>query len=810
MKLSLSLIFFLFSFMVFAQSPVGGNGQERPIVYVVGTVVEKETNQPLEYATIVLTPEKGQITGGLTDEKGKFEIAVPMGMYAISIEFLSFKTKTLPKQRINQNLNLGTIILESDSQTLAEVELIAEKSTVEIKLDKKIYNVGQDMTIKGGNAADVLENVPSVTVDVEGNVSLRGNESVRILIDGKPSGLVGLSATDALRQLPADAIAKVEVITSPSARYDAEGTAGIINIILRKGKVTGFNASYSVNLGLPENLGASANVNYRNKSFNIFSNFGYNYRNAPGEANFFNYIGTKDNKTSEEEREYFRKRQSFNGNLGMEYFLSDKASVTGSVLYRLAPNSTEAVSNSFKYDATQNVTLATSRTEDQSEDDDLIEYALNYTQKFSKDDHKWTIDLKYQDNNEDSKSDINDVSLFPTSGSLSKEINRTIEAQKEWLIKSDYVLPLGEKQQFEIGFQANIDKRDTDYQVSIFDGLNYVLDDDISNELVYDQNVLAVYSQYGKKINKLSALFGLRMESTQLKVDVIGTSLGFIKEYTKFFPTLNLAYELSSSENITLGYNRRIRRPHSRQINPFPSRSSSTNIFQGNPDLDPVVSDSYDVGYLKKWEKLTLNTSVYYSHASNAFQMVRELTGDTDINGIPVIRSTPINLNQENRIGTELSLNYSPKKKMQFNNSFNLFYYNTDGAHNGVDYSGENLSWNNRFSAKMIFFKKLDFQTTFMYEGPYENASQVREPIYSVNLAFSADVLNEKGTLSLNVSDLLNTRYRSMTTHYTSFDSFGKMQWQKRQINLNFTYRFNQKKKPVRTQTESGGGEEMM
>jgi len=282
---------YLTTLLGFAQQPK----PNLPQFTIKGKVIDFDTKEALEYATVVLKPlNGGTISGGITDNHGKFNVEVAQGTYDISIEFISFKTKKIKTQKINENLDLGTIELEVNAESLAEIEIIAEKSTVEIRLDKKIYNVGKDMTVAGGNASDVLDNVPSVSVDVEGNISLRGNENVRVLINGKPSAMVGLS-TDALRQLPADAIEKVEVITSPSARYEAEGTAGIINIILRKGKAQGFNGSFSGNAGNPDNFGVSANLNYRTNKVNFFTTTGYNYSDSPGNSlanvTYFNNAG---------------------------------------------------------------------------------------------------------------------------------------------------------------------------------------------------------------------------------------------------------------------------------------------------------------------------------------------------------------------------------------------------------------------------------------------------------------------------------------------------------------------------------------
>lgn len=267
-------------------------------VRISGIILEKGTNVPLEYATVVLqNANKPEIvTGGVTDENGKFDFEINSGIYNVRYEFISFKTISVKNKSFNTDTNLGTIFLEEDVAQLNDVVVVAEKSTVEIKLDKRVYNVGKDMMVKGGTVSDVLDNVPSVTVDPDGTIALRGNENVRILIDGKPSGLAGINIADALKLLPADAVEKVEVITNPSARYDAEGSGGIINIVLRKGKAQGVNGSFVVSAGDPEAYGVSSNLNYRSDNFNLFSNFGYNYRNSPGnslnDAEYFNSDGT--------------------------------------------------------------------------------------------------------------------------------------------------------------------------------------------------------------------------------------------------------------------------------------------------------------------------------------------------------------------------------------------------------------------------------------------------------------------------------------------------------------------------------------
>ena len=776
---------------------------------ITGQVLDKDTNQALEYATVVVKEETtGKITGGITTEKGQFSIKAKKGIYEISIEFLGFEPVVFKNKTINSNVNLGVISLITDANNLDAVEIIAEKSTVEIRLDKKIYNVGKDMTVKGGNAADVLANVPSVTVDIEGAVSLRGNENVRILINGKPSTFA--SGADALKQLPADAIQKVEVITSPSARYDAEGTAGILNIVLRKGKALGFNGSFTLNTGIPTNFGLSTNLNYRTKKVNYFTTIGYNYSDAPGNAYFENeYL---QNPTSGrfqiENRTYDRERKNFNSRFGLEYFLSDNASLTGSVLFRDSDRSTDTGIRMSTEDNNYSQEAYKKRNELEDETDKQVEFNLNFTQKFKTSGHKLTFDFKYEDSKDDELATITGRQTIPAIINDAIEKTSNLEDQKRYIFQGDYVLPIGENAQFEAGFRSNINNQETDYVLRretdpITNPGEFEIDQNVSNIFVYDENIHALYSQYGNKFGKFSALLGLRMEITSIDVKVEGTALDANKRYTELFPTLNLAYELNEDETLTLGYNRRVRRPRSWFINPFPSRASENNIFQGNPDLDPAYSNGVDLGYLKKWDKLTFNTSVYYNYSTDVFQFVRE----ADAIDPTITRTTPRNLSSEDRLGLEFSLNYSPFKWWKLNSNFNFFRITSDGKNIIPD--SESNSWSTRLNSRVKLPAKIDWQTTLNYRGPQDNFQSKRKGIASVNLAFSKDILKDNGTLSLNVSDLFNSRKRISDTYIDGVtNSYSEFQWRERQIRLNFTYRLNQKKKRNQRQRyDNGGGE---
>ncbi|QHI35925.1 hypothetical protein IMCC3317_12730 [Kordia antarctica] len=773
-------------------------GKSSKKVTITGKVFEKNSKQPLEYATIIFqdTAKKRSVTGGITKADGSFSIEVEADTYDIKVEFISFLSQDIKAKPLLENMSIGNFFLSEDAQSLEAIEIIAERTTVEIKLDKKIYNVGKDLTVRGGTVSDVLDNVPSVSVDVEGNVSLRGNENVRILINGKPSGLVGLNSTDALRQLPAEAIEKVEIITSPSARYDAEGTAGILNIILRRSKLQGINGAITTSLSYPTGYGISGNINYRTGDFNFFTTSGYNYRETPGNSRTFTeyFNGDDPNTFLDEDREFDRIRKGFNSNFGVEWYVNESTSVTTSLVYRDSDNESSTLNILNQFDSNLNLTNTSTRFDPEFEDDKTIQYAVNIDKNFEKSGHKLTVDFQYESSKESENSFIS------VDNVLSEQV-ATVENQDSILLQTDYTLPIGETAQFELGYRGNFSTLNTDYLVAFLQGTDFVSDTNLSNTLNYREYVNALYSQYGNKINKFSFLVGLRMESTRITIDQVTSGDFNQKNYVGFFPTVNLGYEISQDQSITLGYNRRIRRPRSRYINPFPSRSSITNVFQGNPDIDPSYSNGIDLGYLNRFGKLTLNTSIYFQRSTDVFNFISEDTGETTLlNGqeVPIIRRIPINLARNDRYGFEFTLTYNPSRKWRLNGNLNLFQSFTKGDFNGVNFDADNLSWFVRVNNKVTLPANIDWQTSLFYSGPSQDAQNLRKGLFSMNLAFSKDLLNEKASIAFNVSDVFNSRKRRSESFTDTFNSEGEFQYRERTFNLSFTYRFNQKKKSER------------
>jgi len=818
MKLKLLILAFVcFTSVIFAQNKIK----------VTGKVVEKESNIPLEYATVTfkIANNDSIIDGGITDPNGNFSVEVPPGIYDISVEYISYKTKDYNNKNINEDINLGTVALELDVESLDEVEIVAEKTTVEVKLDKKIYNIGQDLTTAGGTVSDALNNVPSVSVDIEGGISLRGNENVRILINGRPSALAGFGDTNVLSQLPAEAIERVEVITSPSARYDAEGTAGILNIVLRQKETLGFNGSFNLTAGNPDNVGLNASINYRTEKFNLFTNLSWRYFDAPRtsftDVTYFDRLDDGEIVEPEyrriiEDQEVERLNRNYNANVGMEYFIDKSSSITGGIFYRIGSDADLALNSSERFnDGT--VVEQTLRREKETEQDNSYQLTLNYIKRFGEDsDHRLTADFQFENDAEDGFTNLNEDYITTNQTNpepFQQEQEFTEEVQKEYLIQADYVLPLGEDSRFEAGYRGTFENEVTDYrleQENIATG-NLIVNDTITNIFDYDENVNALYTQYGSKFGKFSFLLGLRLEHTQLKgnidsrltdeelVEAFGFPIqtNFDNNYLGLFPTLNIIYNLGSDdsdseESITLGYNRRINRPRGWFINPFPTRSSRTNVFQGNPNLQPAFASAFDVGYLKRWEDFTLTTSVYYQYETDSFERVQENTGQQTTDGIDIIRTIPINLSTNARTGAELGILYNPADWLRLNSSFNFFQFETEGEFNGVDYSAKNTSWFARLSSKVILPWNIDWQTNARYRGAIQDAQSDTDGILSIDLAFSKELFDNSLTVSLNVRDLLNSRRRESVTTTDFFRRFRDSQWRVRQINLAVIYRFNQ------------------
>ena len=797
------------------------------IFNVSGIVTDSETSEPLEYATISLEHKRipDKIFGGITDENGKFSVDVNPGMYNVKIDYISFISYSNENLIVRGNTNIGNVPLNIDVSVLDEVEVRAERTQVEIRLDKKIYNVGQDITVKGGNVSDVLANIPSIDVDFEGNISLRGNSNVRILINGKPSGLVGLSGPQGLRSLPSESIEKVEVVTSPSARYSAEGTAGILNIILKKQNLLGFNGNFNVNLGIPKNEGVNGTLNVRNEKVNLFGTV--NLSNSENSGTFFsetNYI--RQDLTIDETNDSDNNNKNIFFNLGSEYYFDDDTSLTLSGFYKKGDESS-FLTNLVNDISSGSISSTNNRLRNETELDESFEYALDFYKDYDRDGQTLSARISYEESEDDGLEDIEDFATFPQISESIFEKVSNVDFQKRLLGQVDFVYPIDKETEFEFGYRGNFLERETDYDVSFLTGNNFVSDPGLSNIFNYKESVNSVYTQFGKKFNKLSALLGLRYENSRQEIDQRTTNQFEIKKYSDIFPTLNLAYEFSNQESLTFGYSKRVRRPRGWNINPFPRRNSVTSFRRGNPFLDPTFTTALEIDYLKRFKKFTVNTSVFYRQSDGNIERITEETGeiidliigndsDTPLLQVPVLESYPINLSTNKRVGSELSLTYTPSRSVRLNASFTINSSSIRGQYEDQNFDSDDTNWSTRFNGFFRLPKDFSIQFFGFVRGPSESAFSKNKAFGFVSGAIQKTILEKKGTLSLKFSDLFNTSRWKYESFRDSFYRKGEGRWREPTYVLTFSYRFNdnkykQRKKNIRRNqgdSDQGGGDE--
>ncbi len=812
-KLQLTLLL-LTSFFIYSQK----NDKAK----IIGSIIEKQTKYPIEYATIsILKPNsKSPVTGGITNAKGKFDIELNAGTYDVVFEFIGYKRTIMQNINISNTYNFNVIELESDSKQIEDIVIRKEKTSLDIKLDKKLYTVGKDIIVKGGTVSDVLDNIPSVSVASDGTVSMRGNENVRILIDGRPSNAINVA--DALKLIPAESIDKVEMITNPSARYEAEGGAGILNIILKKGKNNGVNGTLVLTGGYPRQNGISGNVNIKSENFNFFSTVGYNNRSNPGRT-IINTERFDSNRNPvsyvEERRVNDRYNDGINANFGFDYYFNPNTTWTNSVNFRNIDGGNNEEVIFYIYDGTRNYINSRLRDNVLLSKNKGVEFSSNFIRNFKKQGHKLTADFSVSQN-----SDRDDATILgkiiETGSFVSDEISQKKDKNRRTLFQLDYVLPINEDTQFETGFRGNYNNTNNIFAVSrrVTQNAPYTPIEAFTNNFTYKEDISAFYVQGGTKLDKLSIQSGIRYEFSDIDVSQEANNFSSNRIFNNLFPSALLNYQWNNETNFTLNYSKRIQRPRDRFINPFTSYTSDVSLFFGNPYLNPSFTDALDFGIIKKFSNLTLTLSTYYNQTNGAFQLVRRERGDL-INGVPVIENTFFNLGEENRLGIEVTANFSLFKWWKINSNFNFFNIDTKGKYEYLNLSNllivQNFdfvtnTWTARANSRINLPAKIDFQANINYFAPQKNGQGLVRGLTSINLALSKDILKDKATISFNVSDLLNTRRRIFELTTPNLNSYSNNQFRIRTFTLSFTYRFNKlknEKESTRGKREDDGGD---
>ena len=784
------------TFLILVSAPLLAQNSSQQ--YLLRGSLRDEQQNPVPFANAVVFHQQDStlMGGAVSDEAGKFVINLKPGNYFMKISSLSFEEQSIPGIQVKaQNIDMGVITLKSQDKILEEVVVQGQRDQMELSLDKKVFNVGQDLANAGGSATDVLRNIPSVAVDVEGRVSLRGSNSVRILIDGKPSGLVS-NGGGGLEQLQANSIERIEVITNPSARYEAEGMGGIINIILKKERKEGINGSFNLIAGYPSNFGAAANVNYRRNKLNFFINYTATYRNTPGRGTQYQELYRNDTT--------FITEQNFTGRLngmynnargGIDYYFNPKNILTASYTWRISKGKRYTDIRYLDYIFnTNNLEHITLRTQDERETEPNSEYALSYKRNFTREGHQLTADVRYIDNWESSDQYFTEKTFHPDASIpvINEILQRSLndESEKQFLVTIDYVHPFGKDGKLETGLRSSSRDMINDFTVTEEeeDGSWRQLEG-LTNEFLYEENIHALYGIMGNKIGKFSYQGGIRAEWTGVTTLLKQTNEVNPRTYGNIFPSVHLSYHLPREHALQVSYSRRIRRPQYNDLSPFMTFSDNRNYFSGNPDLEPEFSDAFEVGHLKNLDKGSISSSIFYRHTTGKILRIRR------VNELGFATTLPENLAVENSYGAEFAASYTLYKWWRMDGSLSVFRASIDGSNLDTDFRSDAYSGFSRLSSRFTFWRNADLQLRGNYDAPEQTPQGTREAFATLDIAASKDILKDRGTLTLTVMDVFNSRRYKTTIEGPNFYTKINSQRTLRQINLIFNYRLHQAKK---------------
>ncbi len=803
---SFLFVFFL-PVVLFAQT-----GQIKAIL------VDSETSKPISSASVALFDAHSNVfvKGGQSVSQGFLLLSdIKPGKYNVRITYVGYETQTIDSIEIlgNKSKDLGRIALKSTGNMLNEVVIEGRAPAMQIGIDRKTFNVGESLVSAGGTATDVLANVPTLQVDQDGSVSLRGSSSVKILIDGRESALAGNDVTSLLQSLPANSIEKVEVITNPSSKYDAEGQTGIINIVLKKNIRTGLNGSINTSAGSYDNYMAGITLNYRDRKFNYFGSYNFNKRNMLGSGKTDNtFFGDSTRNYSESESS--RKGNSHTVKAGFDYNMSDRTSLSFSGNLSIRDNKRIEDLN-YEFFKQSQMTGTSVRNSTQFEDDLGYELNADFRHQFKREGEELTGNASYGRDKEDG---TNDFSQNYTDGrKATSRKNVTSEDGKNINLQLDYVLPFSEVSKFEAGYRSQIRKSfDTQFSRSLDSLGNYVPDYRISNDFDFTSTVHAIYANYQNKFtDKIGYQIGLRGEQFELKSTyfskdpaAVETESNAKQKFFRLYPTLFLTYDVGESgDKVQFSYSRRVQRARGWQVNPFLNVSDDLNYRQGNPNLKPEDVHSLEMSFAKTFGKVNLISSAYFNHASEVIQpfVYKIEDGRT--------YSRWENMTSRNLSGFEFISKVNATKDFDFTFNLNLIHiqYNANPDYDITE--RKDFAYNANLTANYRFTPTFSAQIRGEYNSSRVMAQGQMNAMKGVDLALKKDVFKKKASIMLNARDVFNSRKMNGVTETTQLISNFEHRWMKRMVTLSLSYRFgsqdlNKSKKKVSNTNEMGGGEE--
>ena len=795
---------------------------------ITGKVIDASTKQGMEFANISLrkTGSKEFIKGTVSDQLGAFRLdGVSNGNYVVAVSVVGYATfeKELTIGTGQKTINLRNILLKEDTQLLNEVQVVGQRSQMKFEIDRKVFNVDQSLATAGGSASDVLGNIPSVQVDPEGEVSLRGNSSVTVWINGKESGLSADNRAQILEQLPAESIERVEVITNPSAKYNPEGTAGIINIVLKKNRKAGYYGSLQAGVDTRGGYNAAGNVNFSSGKFESFVNVGTRVRKSEGEG-YTNRQNLDDNGNPVSYLNQLRNdedtRKPVIARMGTTYHATDKDHFSFSGFGLLGRgdetdwlNYTSNIPGSF---------TSSLRTSAEKRKMNIGNFEIGYKRDFSE---KSNLDLSASYNllNITPESSFLQVSNYAGGTSTSSyQFQENVMKPRKWEFQADYVTEFGEQNKIEAGYKG--DFLTSKSKVSTYSGTsegNAAFNEGLYNNFTYDQNVNALYATYSKRINRFGIQLGLRGEHTRTNTNSLGYNQSetdhpaYKDDYFSFYPSAFLSYQLPSNNELQLNYTRRVSRPWGGQLNPFVNLTDSTNISYGNPLLLPQYSNSLELNYIKNWENHTLSASLYYRNTDNVIQRISYRDGD-------IMKSTFENIAKTQSAGTELILKNNLFRMIDLTSTLNFYYNKLDGfsylpagaTTPVVGEADEDFSWSARIIANVMLPWGVSLQATGDYNSRELVAQGYRKANHAIDLGLRKSFLDRKLSLTINTRDLLNSRKRETITSGSGFSQESVFARSGRTVGFTLTYNFgNMKggsKRPDRQEQQNNGDGGMM
>ncbi|HUX60627.1 MAG TPA: outer membrane beta-barrel family protein [Ignavibacteriaceae bacterium] len=791
------LVLFLTNIIVSAQNKINENAN--PISgFIKGKVIDSSTKKVIDFANVSLFSAKDSsvINGTVSNGKGEFIITnVRPGKYYVKISFVGYKSTVITNINItskSQAAELGLVSIVPSSIQMSGVVVRADKEMIVTNLDKQVINVDKDLVSSSGSALDVMQNIPAIQVDIDGNISLRGNSNVTILVDGKPSGFSGLSSNDVLTQIPANSIQSVEVVTNPSSKYDPDGTAGIINIVLKKKSNPGFNGVFNLNAGTGSKYNGTANFNYRTGDLNFFGDIGgrFNQFNRTGLSDRTNTYGPSINYLDQTNSS----KNNFNmGNFrfGTEYMLNDFNTISGSVQYRRFYSTNSGGISNYQLDSAS--TLEDYFLTNTSGNRSLqgINYSLDYTKDFEQKGRQLTADIMYLDFSMNSAS-ITDMNYLLTGGSPSSlpssSINNTYaNSNKLLIIQSNYVQPFGKTSRLEAGFKSSIRNLGMDYNYFNYDpsGNDWINNLGRSNNFSYQEQIHAIYAIYTGSIGGFKFQGGLRGEDAITKSTLLNEGTTYNSHYYSLYPSIYFAYDFSPVDEFRVSYTRRVDRPKPWNLNPFINYSDSLNLSKGNPNLMPQYTDSYEMGYSSFIFNINVYAALFLKQTTGLITRISTLQN----NGVTM--TTFQNIASQKNYGSELVGNGRITSWWDYN--ANVSYFRTDISDpvyvTGVN--GYSYSWTGRANTTFKLDKTLSFQVSYTYNSPTVTPQGRSDALYFTDLALKKDFMDGNLSVTLRATDIFNTRKYSGTTYGTGFSLFSEGQRDSRIYYLGISYNLN-------------------